>query len=400
MRKLSYAFILAVGFLPAICLTSCDNNNNSSSQATAKSGCEQAEESDTMKNVHIDRTGVKSDRTGVNDVVVQMYGDLDKLNPVTSTSADAGYVEGRIYTQLLDVDPDSFTVFPYLCVARPTIKLINEGEYKGGMSMTWELRPEATWDNGSPVTAADVVFTMKAVKNPQVDDEQLRPYLDFVDDIIVDPTNPRKFTYMCKGRYFASEFAAGLFAVLPEYVFDPQHIMRKFTVKDLNDPAKVSHLKSNPDIIKFANLFNSDKCSRGKDFIVGNGPYEFDQWITGQRVIVKRKKNWWGDKLKGVNRDFEAYPDKVTYEVITDVNAATAALKGEKLDVLSGIKAKDFIEISHDRRMMEKYNFYKPNQLAYSYMGLNMRSPKLNDKRVRRALAYCVDVDKIIEKLS
>src|ERR1019366_6302242 len=46
------------------------------------------------------------------------------------------------------------------------------------------------------------------------------------------------------------------------------------------------------------------------------------------------------------------------------------------------------------------YNFSKPSQLAFSYIGLNNRNDKLSDVKVRRALAYCVDVDKIIEKIA
>ena len=398
MRKSVNSFIIASGIIfTSVAFTSCSNSNNSEKQ---KSLCEQAAENDTMKNVKIDRTTVKSERTGVNEVVVQIPGDLDKLNPVTAVSAYANYANGRIYSQLLDVDPDSFVLFPQLVKARPEIKLIEDGEYKGGMSMTWEIRPEATWDNGTPITADDVIFTLKATKNPQVDDEQLRPYLDFINDVVVDPSNNRKFTYMCKGHYFLSEYAAGQYPILPEYAYDPGRLMRKFSVKDLNDPVKSASLKSNPDIIKFAKEFNSEKYSREKGFVVGSGPYELDQWITGQRVILKRKQNWWGDKLKGTNRDFTASPEKIIYEVIVDVNASTAALKGEKIDVLSGIKAKDFLELSHDKRMLEKYNFFKPEQLAYTYIGLNMRNPKLADPKVRKALAYCVDIDKMIEKIS
>lgn len=398
MRRLLYPSFFATCLLSVFIFTSCGNGGGNDKP---KSLCEQAAENDTTKNIKIDRTTVKSDRAGVNEVVVHMSGDVDKLNPITSTSADGGYVNGKMFFGLLDVDPDSFNLFPVLAKSRPEIKLITDGEYKDGMSMTWELRPEATWDNGTPITADDVVFTLKALKNPQVDAESQRPYLDFVDDVIVDPSNNRKFTFMCKGHYFLSEQAAGTEPVIPEYVYDPAKIMRKFTMKDLNNDAKAAKLKSNPDIIKFANQFNSEKYAREKGFVVGCGPYEFDEWQTGQRVILKRKQNWWGDKLKDVNRDFIAYPDKLIYEVIVDINATTAALKGEKVDVVSssGLKSKDYLELSKDKRMIEKYNFYKPEQLVYGYIGLNMRNPKLADVRVRRALAYCIDLDKIIEKI-
>src|ERR1019366_5816716 len=203
MRKIIQ--LLAIAGVAAIIpsLSSCNNDDS-------KKGTE----------TKIDRTHVKSERAGINEVIVYIPGDIDKLNPVTYTSAYGGYANGNIFMQLEDVDKDSFQIFPSLVKARPDIKLIDEGEYKGGMSLMYELRPEATWDNGTPVTADDIAFTMKAYKNPNVDAESQRPYLEFIDDVVIDPQNNRKFTYMCKGRYFLSEYSAGLSPVIPEYVYD------------------------------------------------------------------------------------------------------------------------------------------------------------------------------------
>jgi hypothetical protein len=47
---------------------------------------------------------------------------------------------------------------------------------------------------------------------------------------------------------------------LPEYVYDPKKIMRKFTIKDLMTNAE--KLKGDADIIKFAEEFNSEKYQR------------------------------------------------------------------------------------------------------------------------------------------
>ena len=49
---------------------------------------------------------------------------------------------------------------------------------------------------------------------------------------------------------------------------------------------------------KFADDYNSEKFQREKDYISGCGPYEFVEWVTGQRIKLKKKNNWWGDKLR------------------------------------------------------------------------------------------------------
>lgn len=347
-----------------------------------------------------DRSAVKSDRQGLNEVMIEIAGDIDKLNPITSTSTSATYAKGFIFSILEDVDADSFNIYPVLCVARPEVKLLEDGPFKGGMSLTYEIRPEAKWDNGSPITAEDMIFTFKAIKNPHVDAEPYRPYVEFLKDATVDPANPKKFTLYSDTRYFAAEYSLGNLAfTMPAYFYDPKGIMKKFSLKDLSDPAKAAGYKSNADLIAFAKDFNSEKYARNKEGICGSGPYELDSWETGQRIVLKKKKNWWGAALAGVNRAYIANPDKIIYEVIVDVNSATAALKGEKIDICT-LKSKDYLELSKDAKMTDRFKFYKPEQQAYSYIGINCKNPKTSDAKVRRALAHCMDVDKIIEKIS
>jgi peptide/nickel transport system substrate-binding protein len=332
-------------------------------------------------------------------VIIRESADCDKINPYTSSSANSRYVESNIFMGLLETDPNSLELVGSLAIGRPVVTELTEGEYKGGMSITYELRPEAKWDNGTPVLASDVVFTMKAVKNPKTDCENIRPYFEFISDIVVDPSNTRKFTFFCKEKYFTAEENSAI-TVIPEQSYDPEGIMKKFTIKELNDPSKLGALKGNPDIIKFAESFNKEATGREPKNIVGCGPYVMSEWVTGQRIVLKRKASWWGDQLKGKFYGFEANPTKITYEIIIDEASAKSSLLGEKIDIHQGIPAKDFLDLEKTTSVTDKYNAHKPDQFAYSYFGLNMRNNKLSDVKVRQALSYLVDVDKIIKVVS
>jgi peptide/nickel transport system substrate-binding protein len=46
----------------------------------------------------------------------------------------------------------------------------------------------------------------------------------------------------------------------------------------------------------FAAAFNSPKYLR--ESAIGSGPYEFQQWTTGEFIRLKRKEKWWGDKIE------------------------------------------------------------------------------------------------------
>lgn len=344
--------------------------------------------------------GVKSKRAGINEVVIHISADPDKLNGITSTSSNASEVERNIFGSFLDNQLDSpFAIIPGLAKARPLIEEINEGELKGGLKITYEIRDEAAWDNGSPITVDDVLFTLKAIKNPKVDCEHLRPYYDFIQDVVTYPDNNKKFTFLCKGQYFQSEVWSAI-TPFPEYVYDPDKIMRKFKVTDFNNPKNVEKLRGNADIINFAKQFNAEKHAREPEGVSGAGPYTLEKWVTGQRIILKKKQNYWGEKYVSEDPEFANLPDKLIFEIINDESAALAAVKGENLDVSSSFKSKDFIELQKDEKITSKYKLETPTQLVYSYIGLNMRNPKTSDVKVRRALAHLIDIDQIIKKIS
>src|SRR5690606_22794356 len=117
--------------------------------------------------------------------------------------------------------------------------------------------------------------------------------------------------------------------------------------------------------------------------------------VPGQRIVLSKKKNWWGDKYKD-EYFYQANPERLVYTVIKDQTGALTALKGLRLDVMNGIKSKDFVEdLQKSEKVKENFTLSTPLSMAYTYFGLNMRNPKFQDVRVRRALAHLTDVDKM-----
>lgn len=339
---------------------------------------------------------VESKKVGDNTVLIHDLADPDKLNPLTSSAANATYIQLNIFQQLLDINFETLELEGQLAVGRPEIIEIKEGEYDGGMSLAYEIRPEAVWDNGTPILASDYIFSVKAVKNPKVESANIRPYIEFIHDVVVDKDNPKKFTIYSKDKYILAEiFSSGFGPVLPEYIYDPQKVMRKFTIKQLNDEG--DKLAGNADIQAFAKEFNSPKFAREKGFIVGSGPYNFVSWETGQRIILERKKDWWGDKVNA--HSLTAGPDKIINKIVNDWTTAVTSVKDEGLDVVRSIRTADFMDLKDNDRVTGLYNLHTPTQLSYDYLGFNTKSPKLSDKRVRRAVAHLVDVDEIIDAL-
>lgn len=339
---------------------------------------------------------VESKKKGDNTAVLHQLSDPDYLNPIISSSSNATYIEFDLFQPLLEIDPKTLQFVGALVIDRPQISEINEGEYKGGMSLVYEIRPEATWDNGTPVTGNDVVFTIKSVKCPKVNSDPLRPYFEFINDIVVDAQNPKKFTIFSKQRYALAETAGNNF-IIPEYVYDPQGLLKPFTIKQLTESTAAQKLANNPSITAFAEQMNSPKYSREKGFIIGSGPYQFVNWETGQQIILERKKNWWGDKLN--LPQLSGKPDKIVYKIINDWTTAVTGMKDEALDCANGIRSSDFVDLQKNERFKKLFNLHTPTALAYDYLAFNLKNPKVNDKRVRRAIAHLVDKKEIIDVL-
>jgi len=385
MPKHCIPFLITLLISGAVLFSGCPSNSGSEANNTASTETETT----TFK------------RGSKNEVIVHELSDPDKLNVLTSTGASATYVKYNIFMYLLDVNKETLEPNPSLAKERPVIKELTEGEFAGGLSIAYEIRPEAQWDNGDPVTGHDVAFTLKALKNPHVDAEHLRPYLEFITHIEVDPENPKRFTFYCDRKYLAAESSSGYQAfVAPEHVYDPKGIMRDYTLKELSDPDNMDAMRSDAKLLEFGRAFNSEKYQREKGFVVGCGPYEFEEWVTGQRVVLKKKDNWWGDQLAGKVPNFEAWPDKIVYEIINDRTTALSAMKDESIDVSRSLRPKDFDDLRKDDAFQNKFHLFKPTSLSYTYIGLNMKHPILSDVRVRSAFAHLVDKQQIIDVLN
>ena len=331
-------------------------------------------------------------------VTIRLRAEADRLNPLLTYRGWSIHIMKYIFPTLLEYNPETLKLAPVLVKSRPEIEPISEGSYSGGSKFTFELLDEAVWDDGSPVTAKDYEFTLKALFNPHVASEVYRQYLAIIRDVKIDPNNPKKFQVFTDEQYIKAEYATGLF-ILPEYVYDPEGLLRDYQVVDLTDPAQAEKHASDENLKAFGELFNSSKYSREKGFVSGAGAYQLDEWVSGERIVLKKKENWWGDQLRGKNPMLTAYPEKLVFVPVTDPTTAISMLKDQTIDVMNAIPENQFLELRENELVSQNYNFYTPDIIGYYFLYLNMRSPKLEDKRVRRALAHLFDVEEVLKSV-
>ena len=343
--------------------------------------------------------GCKDKKSLDRALVVRQMSDPDMLNPLNFKSSDAQVISSLIFAGINSMEMKcEYDLTPFLTKQLGIVSEIKEGEFAGGMKLEYEIREEAKWDNGDPVTALDYVFTIKAIMNPKTNCQHLKSLYNWVGDVVIDPSNPKKYTVFSKRKYFKIEEFAG-YVIIPEYNYDPNKLMRNFTIRDLVDDSKREELKLNGQINAFATEFNSEKYQRDPKYVVGLGPYKLESWTTGQEIVLKRKENWWGDEFKD-ERQFWAYPKKIKFKIINDQNTALTALKDDGLDIFYGMPAKEFMDLEQSREFKSKFRTDKKDILAYTFLYFNLRNKKFQDIKVRKAIAHAINRKKINDAIN
>lgn len=339
--------------------------------------------------------------SGVEKVSIHVRQDTEPngLNPFLSALGYVFDISQHIFLPLMEYHPVALTYDPVLVKGQPKVEPITEGPYAGGVAYSYEMLDEARWDNGEPVTVYDYLFTLKMVLNPLVNASVWRGVLNNIKDVTFDPANPSRFTVITYPQNILSKEVTGNFFILPEYIFDPNQVMRPFSVEELVDKEKAAALAEKDGRLKdFADQFQTERFSRSPEGLVGCGPYRLKEWESGRRIVLERKENYWADALPSPAAQLQGYPSEIIFEPIADFTAATSRLMSGEIDVMGALQPQQLEDLKESRQVAENYDYYTAAIMQYYWMPMNTRSPMLSDKRVRRALAHLVDLDRIQEE--
>ncbi len=313
-------------------------------------------------------------------LVMHSLSDPEQLNPFTSSDAGSSEVNQNIFESLLTRAPRTLDFKPYLAESRPEISA-------NKLAYTFKIRCDARFQDGRPLTGADVLFSLKVIKCPLVNAPFLRVYFNsIVDAELLDPFTIR---FVTKEPYFLNESVLGQeIKVLPRHYYDPEDLLGKVAIRDLlADPTKLPE-----GVKKFADNFNKN-YNRSP---VGSGPYKFHRWKTGQEVELARDPNYWGNGKDGID---QPYIDRLKFRVVNNMDAALVRLKSGGLDFMEVIQPVQHMRGTSSARFnqeFKKYQYYAP---TYSYIGWNNQHPIFSDKRVRQAMTYLTDRKQIVKSV-
>ncbi len=342
-----------------------------------------------------------------NTVTVRMEAAATSLNPVLPGPGYNRYVAANLFQSLAAIEPKTLELVPLLIEKIPAVSIVKEGQRAGMLAYDFKIYDEATWDNGSPVTGHDVLFSLKILHHPLLPLGEWLGYFERLRALEVDAQNPKKFT-----AYFDQFYILGLeslcqFPIYPAYQYDPEGVLASVSLADLQDRTRAQQLAAATDpsggsknkFAAWAEAFQSPRFANDKTAISGSGPYRLENFDVDQGIVLVKKNNWWGDRVVSRNRYLAAYPEKIIYRFIKEEAAAENLIRNGDLDIVPALSPAKFVELKQDTCLPLRYDMALVSANAYARVLCNTTRPALADKRVRRALAHAMDYEYMLNTI-
>jgi peptide/nickel transport system substrate-binding protein len=293
-------------------------------------------------------------------IVVVIPEDPPSFNP---TIADTGYdslVMELVMLGLTDIDPNG-KVFPELAAELPTKEnggvVVNDDNT---MTVTWKMRQDVQWSDGTPVTADDVIFTYDSITNPETG--AWIPGIDYIDS--VEKVDTYSFTVNYNAIYpgYLTQFGGEQVVIWPAHYCDASQ------------------------------GFSAWDCGRTP---LSDGPYVLKEWVNGDHMTFVKNDKYFEQGKPAINT--------VTVRIVPDEAVRKTMLINGDADLdmwttepmIADLQGKPNVEVNpspYNRWTMRLF-------FNLSAKGTNdpvaTPHPILSDVNVRRAIRMAIDVDTI-----
>ena len=275
-------------------------------------------------------------------LVSASIGEASNLIPFIASDSASQDIAGLVYNSMLNYDKN-LNLTPDLAQSWQVSE--------DNLSITFTLRDDVRWQDGTAFTSADVSATFHTVIHPNTRTPYAGDY-QLVQTFETPDAHTVRVTY---GEPFAPALASwATLAILPAH-----------------------KLAECPDI-------HDCPLSRTP---VGLGPYTLQQWNPGKDVVLRANPYFYKGEPNLTHRRTRYIPDTDTQFL---------ELQAGNLDVM-GLRPLQYMRQTDDERFKATFNKYRYLGNGYTYLGFNLENPKFSDVRVRRALSHATPREQIIK---
>ncbi len=306
-------------------------------------------------------------RAEKDELVIGITQFPSTFNPNIDSMLAKSYVLAMARRPFTAYDAD-WRLVCMLCTHLPTIgnglavpEKTADGE--DGIAVTYTIRPDAVWGDGTPITTRDVTFTWEVGGHPK---SGVIPKEFYRSLYKIDVKDDRTFTlHFDKLTYDYN--AINAFDLLPAHLEEAAF--------------------ADPEAYRNRSLYETDTTNPGLYF----GPYVISEVVPGSHVALTANPRWWGAK--------PAFK-RIVVRVIENTAALEANLLSGAIDMVAGELGPGIDQaLAFEKRHGDQYTIlYKPG-LIYEHIDINLDNPILQDRRVRQALVHALDREAISQKL-
>lgn len=289
------------------------------------------------------------------------------LQPLTGAELVRSYILAMAQRPLMAHDPD-WNLVCLLCTTVPTFenglaREIELGDGKKGVALTVSIKPGATWGDGTPVTARDMIFTNAVKKHPMSGVVSG----DFDRRIVrIEAKDDKTFVLHIDRVTFDYNNLAG-------YRVLPAHIEAKAFARP-QEYARRSAYESNP-------------TARG----LWAGPYRVGEFVAGAHAVMVPNEAWYGPK---------PFFKRIVLRVFENTAALEANLLAGGVDYIPGEGGLTLDQvIALEARHPQRFRYLYKTTTSYAHLDANLEHKALKDKRVRQALLLAVDREAIVRQI-
>ncbi len=227
-----------------------------------------------------------------------------------------------------------------------------------GMSVTFKLRKDAKFHDGTPVTAKDVKWSFdRAVSVGGFPTFQMKAgSLERPEQFVVVDDHTFKVNFLRQDKLTLMDMAVPVASV-----FNSELVKKHVTPED---PWGLAWTKTNA---------------------AGGGAYRIESWKPGQEIVYARNEDWKSGALPKIKR--------VIQREIPSAGNRRALLEKGDIDMTYEMPPKDFLEMSQGGKVVVTT---APIENALWYVGMNVTKPPFDNVKVRQAVAYAIPYEKIM----
>ena len=273
----------------------------------------------------------------------EIYIPIDKirtLNPVITKDEDAYYIDKLIYEGLFGLDEN-------LALVNVLADSFSYGEW--GYSVNIKIKENIKWHDGQAFTAEDVKFSIESyIYAVNSGSSMYSSYVNNIKQVKLDKDNPNivQVFFINNNNISMENF---IFPIIPKHQF--------------NGVASVKLL------------------SQG--FIpIGTGPYKLVEYNELTHIILKGNETYHTGNIPKNTMNFQIMPNKLDAINLMDMNNISLIIsKGIDRDTIYTNKNVNVVPFASNE---------------VEFVGFNFRSNIMKNKKVRKAIAYSIDVEEIV----